>query len=198
MSPTQVREVLQFKVALTEVRPVVWRRIQVPAGYTFWDLHVAVQDAMGWLDYHLHEFTIHLPDQDVRIGIPDEDGLDDEPVLPGWEVPVARYFGASIKTADYCYDFGDNWLHTVTFEKGLSADLHVKYPRCVAGKRHGPPEDCGGPWGFRRLLRILANPRHREHADMLDWVGGRFDSKAFEPSAVRFDNPRKRWKIAFG
>ncbi|OFW13207.1 MAG: hypothetical protein A3H29_03900 [Acidobacteria bacterium RIFCSPLOWO2_02_FULL_67_21] len=33
---------------------MVWRRIHVPEHYSFWDLHVAIQDAMGWQDCHLH------------------------------------------------------------------------------------------------------------------------------------------------
>ena len=48
----------QFLVVLSGTNPLVWRRIQVPEQYTFWDLHVAIQDAMGWLDYHLHEFRL--------------------------------------------------------------------------------------------------------------------------------------------
>jgi hypothetical protein len=46
----------QYKVTLLGIEPPVWRRIQVPAKYSFWDLHVAIQDATGWLDYHLHAF----------------------------------------------------------------------------------------------------------------------------------------------
>ena len=48
----------QFLVVLSGTDPLVWRRIQVPEKYSFWDLHVAIQDAMGWLDYHLHEFRL--------------------------------------------------------------------------------------------------------------------------------------------
>ncbi len=51
----------QFKITLQDVKPAVWRRIQTPAGYSFWDLHVAIQDAMGWKDMHLHEFQILEP-----------------------------------------------------------------------------------------------------------------------------------------
>ena len=40
----------QFLVALSQTDPLVWRRIQVPEHSSFWDLHVAIQDAMGWLD----------------------------------------------------------------------------------------------------------------------------------------------------
>ncbi|MDZ7769966.1 MAG: hypothetical protein U5K38_13195 [Woeseiaceae bacterium] len=42
-----------FHIELEGIHPSVWRRIRVPGGYTFWDLHVAIQDSMGWLDYHL-------------------------------------------------------------------------------------------------------------------------------------------------
>ena len=48
----------QFLVVPAGTDPLVWRRIQVPEKYSFWDLHVAIQDAMGWLDYHLHEFRL--------------------------------------------------------------------------------------------------------------------------------------------
>jgi hypothetical protein len=31
----------------------------------------------------------------------------------------------------------------------------------------------------------------------LRWAGGRFDPEAFDPAAVKFDDPKKRWKKAF-
>lgn len=42
--------ILQFRIELLEIAPPIWRRIQVPADSSFWDLHVAIQDAMGWTD----------------------------------------------------------------------------------------------------------------------------------------------------
>jgi hypothetical protein len=67
--------VYQFKITLQGIKPPVWRRIQVPETYSFWDLHVALQDAMGWQDGHLHDFTIRNPGtrRKEQIGIPDED-----------------------------------------------------------------------------------------------------------------------------
>jgi hypothetical protein len=93
MAKTRSRLVYQFKVELTTIEPTIWRRIQVPAKYSFWDLHVAIQDAMGWLDYHLHAFRV--PQKHKRkpteIGIPGDE-WDDETVIPGWEVMIADYF----------------------------------------------------------------------------------------------------------
>lgn len=50
--PRKFNQVYQFKITLKELEPLIWRQIQVPEAYSFWDLHVAIQDAMGWLDYH--------------------------------------------------------------------------------------------------------------------------------------------------
>ena len=58
----QRSHVYEFRVTLAEVSPSIWRSIQVPEPYSFWDLHVALQDAMGWLDYHLHLFRVTKPD----------------------------------------------------------------------------------------------------------------------------------------
>ena len=62
----------------------------MPESYTFWDLHVAVQDAMGWLDYHLHVFRFAGAEgtRPIAIGIPDEDDPND-PIIPGWTVGIA-------------------------------------------------------------------------------------------------------------
>jgi len=71
-------QVYQFRVVLSEVAPPIWRTIQVPETYNFWDLHVALQDSMGWLDYHLHLFRVNKPvtGEVVQIGIPDDDPFE--------------------------------------------------------------------------------------------------------------------------
>ena len=56
--------VYRFGLHLRGTDPPIWRLIDVPGEYRFWDLHVAIQDAMGWLDYHLHEFSITAPDSE--------------------------------------------------------------------------------------------------------------------------------------
>ena len=100
--------------------------------------------------------------------------------------------------AQYEYDFGDGWEHDVELEAVGLRVPSAKYPRCLAGERACPPEDCGGPPGYERLLEILANPAHEEYDEMLEWVGGQFDANAFAAERVRFDNPKVRWRKAFG
>ncbi|MBI9084201.1 MAG: plasmid pRiA4b ORF-3 family protein [Desulfobacterales bacterium] len=192
--------VYQFKISLKEVSPLIWRRIHVPTVYSFWDLHVAIQDAMGWLDYHLHQFSIKRPHarKAKLIGIPDDSGfLGDIEILPGWEVDLARYFTDLGVKSRYEYDFGDGWEHDILLEGLLIKEKGIKYPRCIAGEGKCPPEDCGGPIGYSQFLEAVLDPMHEEHKAMLEWYGSDYYTFDFNPENVHFDNPKKRWKKAF-
>jgi hypothetical protein len=196
--------VYQFRVELREIEPAIWRVIQVPSEYSFWDLHVAIQDAMGWLDYHLHAFRVKMPRKksETEIGIPDED-FDNRDVLAGWKVPIMKYFTEPGKTAIYDYDFGDGWSHSVLLEGILLKEKGLKYPRCIAGERACPPEDCGGVDGYYQLLKILSDPNHPEHQEYNEWLKGHaknyfpYEPDKFESEKVEFWDPKKRFKIAF-
>lgn len=192
------RQLLRFRVRLLEIEPAIWRQIEVPKAYSFWDLHVAIQDAMGWLDCHLHEFSVPELDGDgvARIGIPDDECEAD--VMAGWEVPLADYFVAPGDAARYEYDFGDGWMHEVVLV-GLDAMAKGQaYPRCTGGARACPPEDCGGVGGYYDLLDVLSQPAHEDHDAMVEWLGSvtgarsPYDTDSFDPAAVKFTNPKKR------
>lgn len=194
------KQIFQFKVTLKGVKPPIWRRIQVPGSYSFWDLHVAIQDAMGWLDYHLHEFRLN--DRDGRVlslGIPE--GEFDNEIQPGWQFQIAEYLNLVHPTCEYVYDFGDDWRHQVALEKILPAEPGASYPRCLKGRRACPPEDSGGPWSYQELLEVLADPQHEQYAELSAWVEslaeGAFDPEAFDPAGVVFSDPRVRFEQAF-
>ena len=199
---TRPEHVCQFLVVLPNTDPLVWRRIQVPENYSFWDLHVAIQDAMGWKDNHLHEFIVvdSKTGRTTRIGIPDDEMPDERPCLAGWKITIARFFTYGTEPVRYRYDFGDDWEHVLEFEELVSAD-GGPYPRCIAGAGACPPEDVGGTRGYKEFLQVIHDIRHPEHEGMRkwasEWAGGSFDPHEFAPASVRFDNPRERWKIAF-
>jgi hypothetical protein len=195
--PEKFYQIYQFKISLDDITPTIWRRIQVPESYSFWDLHVAIQDAMGWQDCHLHQFIMPDPTLggQVCIGIPDDERGGDIPVLPGWEMPIAHYFSLQNKKASYEYDFGDGWCHTVLLETIMLKEP-ITYPVCLAGKRACPPEDCGGTGGYENLIEIMKNPQHEEYESVVEWLGKRFDPEAFGPERIRFADPKARWKQA--
>jgi len=85
----------------------------------------------------------------------------------------------------YEYDFGDSWEHEVRVEKILPAPpVGVRKAACLGGARACPPEDCGGIPGYERLLKILANPKHPEHDETLEWIGESPDPATFDSARV--------------
>ena len=188
------KHIYQFKITLQNVRPSVWRRIQVPDTYTFWDLHIAIQDAMGWTNSHLHQFNIlDASTGKLReIGIPEGYG---DTVLSGWRYKIADYFSVENPKAKYIYDFGDNWTHIIILEKILPREKGIEYPLCIDGKRACPPEDCGGPWGYQDFLKVIKDPKHKQHKELMEWVGGEFDPEYFDPKDVVFEDPDEELKM---
>lgn len=190
----------QFLVVLAETDPIVWRRLRVPHTGSFWDLHVALQDAMGWKDCHLHEFEVFDSKSSSMhtLSIPTQEMDEVRPCLPSWRVTLARYLDESRLPFIYRYDFGDDWRHFVSCEGVRRREPGMKLPCCVSGARACPPEDCGGSSGYLRFLEAISDRKHPEHKDKLAWVGGKFDPDKFDPASIRFDDPIKRWEQAFG
>ena len=186
--------VYQFKITLQDIQPPVWRRIRVPASYTFWDLHIAIQDVMGWTDSHLHEFVIKNPKTGrmINIGLPDEDF--GRTVSEGWKKKIADFFIPANPAAEYSYDFGDDWRHAVVLEDILPQQKDIDYPLCVDGARACPPEDCGGSHGYEDFLEIIMDPDHEEYESMLEWAGDEFHPEHFDCTEVVFDDPAERLK----
>jgi hypothetical protein len=167
---------LQLRIDLDRVEPVIWRRVVVRDSLDFFQLHRIIQEAMGWEDEHMHEFTVG----DLHIGTDLDGGFGDMPdVIPEDEVTLAEAIGKKRKFK-YWYDFGDDWHHTIAVEKRLPADAAAPCAALLDGERACPLEDCGGPWGYADLLAALADPKHESHSYYADWVGTKFDPNIFD------------------
>jgi len=165
--------IYELKVALRDVEPAIWRRVQVRSSISLARLHKVLQIVMGWSESHLHDFRSGA----ACYGMP-------HPDLPPREDERKTVLGDVLRAAGdrliYVYDFGDGWKHDVVLERVFAAELSCEYPRVIDGERACPPEDCGGVFGYVRLLDVLANRRHPQHGDLVDWVGGSFDPEAFD------------------
>jgi tetratricopeptide (TPR) repeat protein len=170
--------VYQLKVTLKWTSPPIWRRLVVRADTRLSKLHDILQVAMGWHYCHLHQFTVGRRE----IGVPDLDDWAD--VEDERRVRLADVASREKARFRYQYDFGDDWEHDIVVEKILPADPRGHYPVCVAGRRACPPEDVGGAWGYADFLEALQDPKHREHKERLEWVGGTFDPESFNLDSV--------------
>ena len=101
-----------------------------------------------------------------------------------FQVALGAALGRESRTFDYLYDFGDGWHHAVVVEDRFMQPRADFVVQCLAGENACPPEDVGGPPGYAGFLAAIADPRHEEHRQYLDWWGGSFDSARFELGAV--------------
>ena len=166
--------VVTLKVTLLGIEPSIWRRLEVPSSLTLDRLHEVLVTAMGWVGYHLHAFEI----DGRRYGIPD-DSFGFDTTLPEEEIVLGDLVSVDVKRFRYEYDFGDGWEHEIVVESLGEPVSGANYPRCTAGERACPPEDCGGIPGFAEFVEAMADPRHPEHEAMRAWYGGEFDPAAF-------------------
>lgn len=90
----------------------------------------------------------------------------------------------------YEYDFGDGWRHELLLEEVLLGDESFQQI-CVAGKRRGPPEDCGGPAGFAELLMALQDANHPDHEEVAEWLGD-FAPESFSVEEINRRLRRRR------
>ena len=186
-----VAEIARLKVTLKGIRPPIWRRLEVPVEMSLARLSDVILAAFGWTNSHMHEFAVGQR----RIGMPDADDwqpparppaaalfgrppLEDEATIDLAAVLVSR-----LRRLTYTYDFGDNWQHLVQVEEFQHRAASRVYPRCTAGRRSAPPEDCGGVCGYEHLLAVLADHGHEEHAELRAWCPS-FDPQEFDLAAA--------------
>ncbi len=65
--------IYQIKLNLKEIKPTIWRRVQVSGNVSLHKLHKIIQVLMSWDNYHLFEFRVN----NMAFGIPDEDCIMD-------------------------------------------------------------------------------------------------------------------------
>lgn len=168
----------QLKITLKWSKPPIWRRVVVRSDLRLNRLHDVIQVVMPWTNSHMHQFIVGR----TFYGKPDPEfaGMGMSETLNEKRYTVADLAPVPKKKFVYEYDFGDGWEHDVTVEKVLPPDPGFKHPVCLAGANACPPDDCGGIGGYYNLLDALANPKHPDHADLKDWIGGEWDATRFD------------------
>jgi hypothetical protein len=170
--------IARLHIALADSDPLIWRRVDLPIDSSLKMLHDVIQGAMGWLDYHLWEFEAG----DKRYGLPDPDWPDDS-LSAAKNTKLKTLIDHGVQRLDYIYDMGDSWEHFITIEAVEAGQPAVKYPRYVDGARRAPPEDVGGIPGFEAFLEAIADAKHPEHREAIEWHHGCY-GEAFNPNTI--------------
>jgi hypothetical protein len=187
------RTVHELEVSLRDVAPRVWRHVRVPSECRLDELHRVLQAAMGWKDAHLHVFEVG----GRRYGVPDPDWDDDETR----DETEARLRDVAPQVGDrlfYEYDFGDSWEHDVVVRSVGPLPTGESPYGVLDGAGACPPEDVGGFPGYELFVTAMRDPRHPEHDDYADRVGGAWDPDAAdldvldaEVRALSAERPRR-------
>ena len=160
----------QFKIQLKNIqKPPVWRRVVVNNHVTFDDFHMVIQAAFGWYNCHMYQFAPGGWGSSPVFKVPDPEFDEPDGAKDSTMVKLSEVFNTPGQKYNYKYDFGDDWDHQVTLEE--ITEGRVIRAICLAGKGACPPEDCGGPWGYSRLLEVLNGPKDIEYKETRAWVG---------------------------
>ncbi len=187
--------IYQLKITLDDIKPPIWRRLQVPAHIPLVALHDIIQVSFGWSGDNLHHFLINdeyfsstlemdflddFSDNELEMDFLD-DFSDNESDTDAWLDQFRLREGQKFT---YEYDFGDSWEHTILLEKILAPEEGVQYPRCIKAIRACPPEDIGGAWAYMTLLETLADPHHPSREMYEGWVDDDFDPNMVDMDAI--------------
>lgn len=166
-----------FDVTLKLATPCV-RRVTVPLDFPMYYLHDVIQQLFLWQDYHGHDFITKVkkngrPAQIVTDPAMWEEGIfafQDLEVLDEQKIRLSDIFPGTDRIF-YEYDFGDGWEHEIRLVE-IIEDADLPAPVCTEMTGDAPPEDCGGPYGFAELQRILNDPKDPEYEEMREWCAG--------------------------
>lgn len=167
----------KLKITLQYTDPKVYRTIIVPENFTFYDLHIVIQCVMNWNNSHLYQFNLGQAygSDSIREPSPEDDEFDGffgsrYRKYDSTKTYLSDFFNGKLKKMNYIYDFGDDWMHTITVLK--KPDEEVLYPKCVKGENAAPIDDIGGIWGFYDLIEASEKKRkNAEEKEMLEWAG---------------------------
>ena len=129
---------LTLRVVLLKVSPLVARLISVPDDLSLEELHDVLQLVLGWSGQAFYNFRIHGQEIGRRRHLRTH-------LLREFQLRRREKFL-------YTYDFLDLWeweIRVLDIEPGSAEAWR---PRCLAGRAATPPEECGGPHGYMRIL----------------------------------------------
>ena len=123
---------------MLKVSPLVARLISVPDDLSLEELHDVLQLVLGWSGQAFYNFRIHGQEIGRRRHLRTH-------LLREFQLRRREKFL-------YTYDFLDLWeweIRVLDIEPGRAEAWR---PRCLAGRAATPPEECGGPRGYMRIL----------------------------------------------
>jgi Plasmid pRiA4b ORF-3-like protein len=181
-TPDQNR-VLELKIWIRGVRPIIWRRVRVPSTLSLSRLHLVIQVCFGWRGHSTHLFQkgklwigpAGLGFEETRFPFEDEE-----------QVACGGVFSRPGQYIDYHYDFSSQWVVRIRLEPHATDSLEESFagPLCLAGEWASPPEGISGPSAFRHAIQLLGFPDHIDFEDARQVLGPQSRRREFAPERI--------------
>jgi hypothetical protein len=169
----EFEHIFQIKILLAEIEWPVRRRIQIPETCTFWELYVAINNALEWAHDGVPKFSLT------------DSGFSTTPVQGDliWGKQLAGYLSVS-RPVVLCQIA--HWLMTIELEAVKNREGGKHYPLFLEGEGASPDLFCG-PDPFAKVL-------HKWRRDNFSVYGNGplFDINVFQNNVV-FDDPNDVW-----
>ena len=181
MEPTPKAEpsasIHRLRITLADVEPPVWRVVEV-ADCSLGELHDVIQVAMGWQNSHMHQFVLngkyYGQDTSGDLDVEDEDDIRLSQIFTGRKKPRIVYE----------YDFGDSWRHESVLRRCWCQSPRSSTPGASREPGRARPRTAAVRGATPTSSKRSADPKHAEHRDMKEWIGGKFDPEKFSVEAV--------------
>ena len=164
--------ILKLRITIPDIEPEIWREILIENDITFKKLHEIIQLSFGWTNSHLYNFDVN----GILFSMPDKEFENNDLDVKN---KITEFLIEKGQKAFYTYDFGDNWEHEIKIVDVLKKEKGIRYPKCLDGRRNGPPEDCGGIPGYEDVIDALTGKDKSEYEDLLEWLGN-YDPEKFD------------------
>lgn len=171
-------DVLQVRIELDGISPVVWRRVAVSGRASLQELHGVIQCVMGRDSELGYAFEVD--------GVRYLDPIDAPE--PGHASNASSLEMLELHPGAVCYHLaehhGERWLDRLTLETVTPRVVGQRLPTCLTGGRAAPPDDCDGPSHYREMLTALGEPHDPRAADVRAWLPEEFDPEYFDLVAI--------------
>lgn len=161
-----------FKITISGIsQPQVWRRVAVPADFSFLKFHKVIQVIFGWENLHAFEFYDDSDSSTLHIFMPHEEEMAGRFAnsADASQTRLCDVFTKDKTHYTYRYDCNDNWIHGITLED--ISDEEIICPQCSGGEGLCPPEGCGGAPGYLHIKDIFdKKPDSDEATRCREWL----------------------------
>ncbi|HJA56053.1 MAG TPA: plasmid pRiA4b ORF-3 family protein [Candidatus Bacteroides intestinigallinarum] len=180
----QTSKKLNIKISLIDSDPEIYRIVEVPSDIRLENFAAVINTAMGWEGYHMHLFqkgkTIYTTEEsdDDLLFAPDK-------TVNSYSLSLGEILTRKGSHIEYEYDFGDSWRHLITLESQQAYKKdETQGVFLIDGANACPPEDCGGIYGYQKMLEALKQPHSKAAKEYREWLGKNFNAHKFNAKKV--------------